>query len=342
MKERGNALLRWADRYLGIPLVLMLGLFKKKRTWEGAPRKVGVLLTAGIGDTVLFSSILQDLKDCEITLFTGAGNGAMAELLPGIRVVRLPITAPFKALKIIRRESFDLWLDGNPWPRLNALLSHFARARFKVGFNTPNQYRHLVYDLAVIHQKNIHELENYRNLIRPLGFNPIHLPKVEAPEQKKEAYVVMHLFAGGSRAHLKEWPQEKWRELIRHFPHHRIFLTGSKEDAPRLASLGAEVVAGKLSLKETAALLKKASLVISVDTGIMHLAAAVGAPVVALHGPTSPARWGAIGPHVIAIQPDKDYEPCIHLGFESLCKESRCMRSISVAQVLELAKMFVK
>jgi ADP-heptose:LPS heptosyltransferase len=100
-----------------------------------------------------------------------------------------------------------------------------------------------------------------------------------------------------------------------------------------------------LSLAATAALLAKARLVVSVNTGVMHLAAAVGVPLIALHGPTSARRWGPVGPRAIALESPCDGCGYLDLGFEYSRQPRHCMNAISYrmvheacAQVLDFAK----
>jgi heptosyltransferase-3 len=74
---------------------------------------------------------------------------------------------------------------------------------------------------------------------------------------------------------------------------------------------------------------------VSVNTGIMHLAAAMNVPLVALHGPTSARRWGPLGPHTVALE-----SPCqgcgyLDLGFEYKRQPRDCMNAISYRMVRE-------
>lgn len=347
MKERGNPYLRFLDRFVLIPLVYLLGLFKKRRPFPQGIKKVALLKTAGVGDTVLLSAVIRDIQkqrpDIVLTLFTGTTNREMGEMID-VRVKALPMTRPHLALKIVREESYDLFIDCDPWPRINALLTFFSRSLFTMGFKTAGQGRHFVYDLFCAHSAAHHELHNYRALMAPLGVQGSERPHIFVKGDILKKSVVFHLFPGGSRWYLKVWPEEKWRELILQVIQegYEVVLTGSRQDRVRLEAfvegLPKEKIrncAGELTLRETAALLYGARSVVSVDTGIMHLAAAVGAPTIGLHGPTSPHRWGAIGERVVAITPKLPYSPCISLGFESKCQRNLCMQAIEVIEVKE-------
>jgi len=343
MKERGNRWLRRWDRILGIPLVFFLGLIRKKQTnIPSSLQRIALLKTAGIGDIVLLTAIIQDLKKAfphtAITLYTGSSNEEMGHLIEGISIAALPIKHPLKSLKIIRKYPYDLWLDFGPWPRINAILSHFARARFKVGFKSKNQFRHYVYDQAVEHKETQHELENFRDILRSLHIPVLHFPFVNIEEKKVPQRIILHPFPGGFLPALREWPNENWYELLNYLSkqNFELFLTGAPQDQSRIDLLIQQCscknhlnnAAGKRSLKETAFLLKTANLVISVDTGIMHLAAAIGTPVISLHGPTPPTRWGAIGQEVHALTCCHDFLNCHHR------KQKTSIQHISVDRVI--------
>lgn len=293
---RGSKLLRFLDRYLGIPLIFILGLFRKKK---GLPevRRIGVLKTAGIGDTVLLSGIIQDLQEYEVVFFAGPSNFEMAELL-GCKVVKLPMGSLFKAIKLIRQHPVDLWIDFGPWPRINALFSYFARAKYTVGFKSKGEYRHFVYDKVVVHRKDIHEMDNFRSLIHSKG-NP---PKIKVSGKIIENRIALHMFPAGSTAEARKWPRAKWRELIGCLASqgYECILTGSEADKRNNKDFNITSV----KLRETVELLSTCKVVISVNTGILHLAAAMQKPVIAFPDANPPHRWSAIGEKVTTLNKD--------------------------------------
>src|SRR5262249_4543208 len=145
---------------------------------------------------------------------------------------------------LVRRQQFDLFLDYGPWPRINSLISYFAYASYKVGFNTPNQYRHYVYDRAVSHSDAQNELENFRDLLRAINVPPTYAPGLpaaigrdEPPHQYRVRgeYVVFHLWPGGYRSYLKEWQVERWLQLGSSLSSLglRIVLTGATSERDR-------------------------------------------------------------------------------------------------------------
>lgn len=134
----------------------------------------------------------------------------------------------------------------------------------------------------------------------------------------------------------KLWEDDKFAELgdrIRQELGISVVLTGG-EAGPldRIqARMTTEAVnlGGRTTLRELAALYQHAALVVTTDSGPMHLAAAVGTPVVALFGPTDPDRTGPYGPGHRIIRRGLSCSPC----FRKACKAPRCMTDISVEEV---------
>jgi len=88
-------------------------------------------------------------------------------------------------------------------------------------------------------------------------------------------------------------------------------------------------LAGQTGLRELAALFSLANLVITTDTGPMHLAAAVQAPLIVLFGPTAPWRTGPYGNGHVILRKDLPCSPC----FQRTCSAVRCMQGITVEEV---------
>jgi heptosyltransferase-3 len=351
--ERGNSRFRFLDKYIGIPIIFILGLLKKKRNrLPDSIKEAAFLKTAGIGDTALLSAVVRDIKDTypnvRLTFFVASNNYEMAQLISGIdRIIILPIAKPLECIYIIKESGeYDIWIDFGPWPRINALLSYFSNARLKIGFKTKGQYRHYIYDLTAEHSARLHELDNYRNLLKLMGVNGHNLPCISMQiTERIDNRITIHIFPGGSRSYLKEWPDANWIEIINQLTahHYEVFLTGAKIDCKKAEQIKAQIknrgsvniVAGVFDLKKTAELLKSSILVISVDTGIMHLASALGCSLIALHGPTSVKRWGPLDANAISLESGLQCSPCITLGFESRCQTNTCMKSIATKALMD-------
>ncbi len=138
----------------------------------------------------------------------------------------------------------------------------------------------------------------------------------------------------------KLWPNASFAELAdRLSERYRMspVFTGAPEDAETVRDIlsrmrtSAADLTGKTSLKTLAALYERADMLISTDTGPMHLGAAVNTPVVALFGPTAPWRTGPMGDRHQVIRAGLPCSPC----FKRQCPTCDCMNRIRVDQVLE-------
>jgi ADP-heptose:LPS heptosyltransferase len=358
--DRGSSFLRFLDRFGGIPLVAIIGALRKKQVIPEKPwNQIGILATAAIGDTILLSAVIKDFEnqiaESRIFLFVGDSNLAVSKMFcSGVTIIPVPVSNPVKAVGIIRSYGFfDLWLDFGPWPRINAVISNFIRAGFSLGFLTPGQHRHYAYDSTVAHSAGNHEIDNLRRLVDSIGVHSTSVPDFSGysrPEIYSD-YFVIHMFPGGYKSSYKEWSIENWILLIdglteRGFP---VVLTGAGKD-----QVGAELVykkckkqeliinkAGKINLSETAGYLEHSRTVVSVNTGIMHLAAALGSPLIALHGPTNVNRWGPLSKIAVNFTASSRSSGCLHLGFEYDSRDRRSLDTVDSREVLETAiKMY--
>ena len=98
-------------------------------------------------------------------------------------------------------------------------------------------------------------------------------------------------------------------------------------------------LAGKTSLKELAAVIRRAKFLVTADSGPMHIAAALNVPVLAVFGPTSPARTGPYGKMHTIIRSDLPCSPCYR---RKPCEDWKCMSGITAESVLNviMTKMF--
>ena len=157
--------------------------------------------------------------------------------------------------------------------------------------------------------------------------------------------VVLHPAA---RWRTKLWEAERWRALAASLLAEGVgvFVTGGRGDEALAAEIGAGLspaplsLAGRLSLKELAAVLGAADLMVTVDSGPMHMAAAMGTPVVALFGATDPLRTGPLGPGTVLRRP-LACSPCLDRRCR-IADVHRCMRDLGVEEVLRAVRELLR
>ena len=182
--------------------------------------------------------------------------------------------------------------------------------------------------------------ETVRDFTIPLGPED-HAAADQLVADVPRPQVVLH---PATRWSTKLWEVDRWRAVAASLMADGagVIVTGGPADATMAAAIceglrpAPRSVAGRLSLKPLAALFRAAALVITVDSGPMHIAAAVGTPVVALFGPTDPARTGPMGAGRVLRQP-LPCSPCLQRRCQ-IADTRRCMRDLEVADVLGAAR----
>jgi len=178
-----------------------------------------------------------------------------------------------------------------------------------------------------------HRLDE-RSVLRP---DPAAARPLAAP------YVVLHLWPGGANFDERSWPPERWRSVAAAMNDrgYEVVLTGGPGDVEPTKALvsawratGSAPNRGRNHTGETLVWLRYASGVVSVNTGVMHLAAAVGAPVVALNGPTPVLRWGPVGSASRSVVSPMVPDGYLNLGWEHDDRYRDAMAAITVNSVL--------
>lgn len=182
--------------------------------------------------------------------------------------------------------------------------------------------------------------ETVRDFTIPLGSDDLEAARGLLADLPRP-HVVLHPAA---RWGTKLWDIERWRAVAASLTEEGagVVLTGGPADTAMVTGIceGLRVaprsLVGRVSLKHLAAVLRSADLMITVDSGPMHVAAALGTPVLALFGPTDPARTGPLGYGRVLRQP-LPCSPCLQRRCQ-IAETRRCMRDLDVKDVLAAAR----
>ena len=366
--QRGSLKNRLLDNWVGIPVLNLMATFHRRRSAPTALHRIGVMCSPALGDTLLFSAALQDLRAAfpraHIVHLCFRQNLAAAEILPGAdQRVLLTLTSPAASIRAIRALRLDVLLDFTSWQRLTASFTLLSGAGYTVGFRSAGQRRSRGYDHSVEHRADRHETDNFRALLRECGLRTAdgaaiatgHAPAIvvapvaEPPFAAETDIVALHLWASGQRSWLREWPHDRWIALARRLaqPNTLFLVTGAPADRDRIAPFVAQLRAAGLraepfispdGFRTLTNVLRRARLLVSVNTGVMHLAAVAGARVVAINGPNRNGRWGPVGPFAVGVEAPGEGCGYLHLGFNFDGHPTDCMERTSVDQVFAAAQ----
>ncbi len=187
----------------------------------------------------------------------------------------------------------------------------------------------------------------------PPIYRPTGLGGTNTTQSANPIHIRVAVFPGGGsnpgmELTAKRWPLERYRELARKLIHEldaEVLLIGGPEDIDLNQRLleGLDVspgtitnLAGKTTIGQLAAHLEQCALFIGNDSSPMHLAAAVGTPVIAIFGPTSPQEYGPYpldDPKHIALWHHPTGQPCFFLGKMQTCTTCTCIQSVTVDEV---------
>jgi len=260
----------------------------------------------------------------------------------------------------MRAKRFDWVIDLQGLLR-SAVFAWLARGQFLIGLDNlwegGREGANTFYDLAVPTPRGAHAVERYLSVLPALNV-PVHAnfrwlperPQITATVKSKWPQVENARWIAiqpGARWPTKCWPAQNFVELIRllaqKFPDVRFAIMGSADDQPLGEIISRAVpervlnLCGETSLPEMMEWLRLCKLMITNDTGPMHVAAALGVPVVALFGPTDPSSTGPYGQLENVMRINLPCAPC----FKSSCSwknPMECLTAISPRAVFEFTQ----
>ena len=313
-----------------------------------------------IGDVILTTPLLRSLRESfprsRITVLVRPGTESVLQNNPCIdNVVVLPRAnwiQQIQFLKFIRSSHFDCVIDLSDGDR-SAFLAAISGAKIKIGFNREGRWRGKFYSETVnVRYGNMHMLDYHAQTLFPLGIEPkVSNPDIVLTAEEglaAEQTLIKHklqnvqwvMLHPAARYWFKAWGAERFaafgEALVKEG--FQVVLVGNENEeavAEKVVKLAQDKfisLAGKTTLRELAALMTHCCLFVGNDAGPMHMAAAVGCPVLGLFGPTDPGVWGPRGKKCYTIYKGLDCHECFHPGCQR--GELSCMNLISIEEVI--------
>lgn len=290
-------------------------------------RRVAVIRHAALGDMILTRPFLREVRRCfpnahiTLSIVTNYTRGTPEDLVDSVHIAygKDRRDVPFRKQIQKARElgEQDIIFDLAATHR-SFWICLLHRKAVRIGFPYHRLQRKLFYDISIYRSDLNFETDCLLDMLNLLGFTTTYPPPFDLPGETRQAerpYIVY--FTSASTA-IKAWPMGRFAELIkqsaRQYPDHDHFVLKGREawesiDEILTYNKGQKNVAGLEinSLDDTIALIKGASLVVSNDTGIRHLAIAAGVPSIGIFFSSErficlPFRyWPRYGPHEIVL-----------------------------------------
>ncbi len=335
------------------------------------PQRILIIKPSSIGDIIHSLPFLKAMKglypEAELYWLVNRGfekilegNPYLKGIIPFDRSIwredpKKGIQGFIEMVKEIRSMEFDMVFDLQGLFR-SAMISFLTGSKERIGLKYSRELSSIFYTKRLGHSKNDnHAVARNLSMLKDLGASieevefPIIITEREKERMKEllsfreeDIYIAFNPFGGWSS---KRWGFDKYIRLgnLLCKEGYKIVLLGGPKDIKEAKTIASSMerepilAAGKTDLKELSVLLTYVDLLVTNDTGPMHIAAAVGTPTVSIFGPTDPNRTGPYGNGHIVITADVECRPC----FRKKCREMICMDHISIEDVMGAVKKII-
>lgn len=308
-----------------------------------------------VGDMVMAQVLLKALKEAEpetpIDVMAPAWAGPLVARMPEVRSLvdapfprrKLGLAARWRAGRALRGRYKAAYVLQGSWK--SALVPLFAGIPKRVGYRKEMRYG-LLTEMRVLPETL--KRKTARAFFGLAGAGTFHPPRLTVDPANQARLLAEHGLAAGRFVALvpgaeygpaKRWPDAKYAALAREMTRRglAVIALGSANDASvakAIRSAAPEVIdlTGRTRLEDAVDLLAAAKFAVTNDSGLMHVAAAVGTPLVAVYGSTSPENTPPLGERVETVCLELACSPC----HEKTCPLGHflCLRDLGVAEVL--------
>jgi predicted lipopolysaccharide heptosyltransferase III len=319
-----------------------------------------------IGDVLLATPTVRAIKaarpDVRVTMMVNRGTEDVLSANPDVDEIMVldkgSLTAQSRLIAGLRGRKFDTVIDLTDGDR-SAFLTWISGAPVRIGFNDEHRWRGRYYTEVIQPVPGVrHRIDRDLEALKPMSIDAVSKdPQMwltseerhsadqlldQLGVQRSQSIVILQ---PGARYWFKAWPPERFAELADRLTSQygcQVLIGGSEQDTDpaqqicQMAKSSPVIMAGRTTIKQFAAIAKKSALFVGSDSGAMHIASAVGIPVVALFGPSNPREWGPRGGPLELLYKESDCRSCYH----PTCTrgEENCMRLIAVHEVLAAAQ----
>jgi heptosyltransferase-2 len=322
-----------------------------------------IIRFSSIGDIVLTTPVIRCLKkqlpDAEVHFLTKNSFRPIIEHNPYVHRLHTLSHSWELMIELLKTEDYDFIIDLHHNLRTFRVKKVLKKPSYP--FYKLNLEKYIYTSTKINILPKIHIVDRYMRTVESFGvkndgegldyFIADHeqTKKEDVPTSHQAGYIGCVIGAGHGT---KKWPVHKWKEFCKQM-NHPIILLGGKDDisaATEISSVDPIKIynaCGKFSINESADLVRKSKVIVSNDTGLMHVAAAFKRPIVSLWGNTVPSfgMYPYYGENYLSVAKEQPYEimqvnklwcrPCSKLGYKKCpLGHFKCMEKICVENVL--------
>jgi len=332
----------------------------------------------GMGSIILSSPLFKVIRERyprgSLQFLTLSRNREVVEMFPEVdRAYTLEIDRGFggflssfvAAMQAVRLARPDIVMDLEFFTRFSAIVVYLTGARTRVGFKAWEKWRGNLHLIGVPFNRYWHVSRNFSNLCAAVGIPVPAEPRLQRPTTPEpqraaaekimaEQGLIKRQFVclnpnSGEIALTRRWPAANWVELARkataQWPDLKMAFLGGRGERDYVGAIVRQVnhpnvvdLAGLLSVAQLAHVLGQSRLLVTNDSGPLHLACAMDVPTLSFFGPETPVLYGPVGPHHTVFYRNMDCSPCINVhedkSFRCHRRSSLCLESIEVNEVV--------
>jgi ADP-heptose:LPS heptosyltransferase len=328
---------------------------------------------AGLGSIIQATPLIQTLRKkyprSKLIFVTTRANAALFNHIPEIDEIVLVfdknlwdiIATSLQLLIRMWRIKPELYIDLEFYSNYSGIITTLCKGKNRLGFyNQDRQYRQGIYNYLVPFRLDMPISESYLQFANLLNCGDkveelklkigsdlnAHNVLSKLGLQESDKYLIVNPNASDLRIE-RRWSKDSYIDTInylqRDFPSHKIILIGNKAEAAYVTEIESGIVpvknpilinsAGRLTLSELIVLIAGAGLMLTNDTGPMHIAYAFNVKTIALFGPCSPLQY-AKTENSITFYKKVECSPCVHTFLTPPCKGNNiCMKLIQTNEV---------
>lgn len=331
------------------------------------PYKILVTYLMHLGDLLLTTPFLQVLRraypDAQIDYLVDEKLADVVSYNPNIDNVLTidkkgkdnSIGAIYRYTHRLSKNNYDLLINLHPNERTSFLCAA-TKAKRKVGAS--HKLFGLFFDQTIKLNKRIHAADMYLDVLKQLGITTdlvndgLQMPVGEEAELFVQDFYSAHGvksvdrligFNIGSAVLTKRWAGERFAQVADYFANKGykiVFFGGSMDielvqDAVKYMQTKPIIATGEFNLQQLAAAMQRCALIVTNDSGPMHVAISQGVPIVAMYGPSIPDLYGPYTDKAVIVRSNPICHGCEQTGMKHKCEDMQCMRNLTVEQVIE-------
>jgi ADP-heptose:LPS heptosyltransferase len=327
---------------------------------DRSPGSFLLIRPGGIGDATLLLPAIRAIKEAfseaVIDVLAEKRNAQVFSFSPHVRQVFL-YDHRSELLRVLRGR-YDVVIDTEQWHRLSAGIARLIRSSMKIGYGTNERKK--LFTNAILYEHDDYEADSFFKLLKPFGIthpdNEISFIQLKPSARKRAGELLGDLsqapfvviFPGASIPE-RRWGAENFQAVAEALESDGVpsIVVGGREDAAEgikiVTARNGLNLAGRTNLAETAAIIETSALLLSGDSGILHIGVGLGKPTVSLFGPGIAEKWAPRGDNHIVLNKNLPCSPCTRFGTTPECPiGARCLQEISPDEVASAVRTLLK